>query len=77
MSNYKIILSKELKPGDKIIHNYTKFVIVDCGRGAGAGSFDFGEYFWIRATPIGVKSTNHLIQSFWSFQECPVIKILD
>ena len=70
--SYKIVKAKELKAGDIIVDNYRLFLINKCGFGAGAGSFDgFGEYFWIIGEFVNGEKKE---VSFWSFQECPVIK---
>lgn len=63
----------ELKPGDIIIHNYSKLRILKCGPGGGASN-EFGDYFWIKG--VFVSDFNCSLQEFWSFQECPVIKLL-
>ncbi len=74
MNNYIIVKAKELKVGDTIIHNYSSFLIKECGCGLGAGSIEFGEYFWIKGSFVVKAWDGESTDSFWSFQECPVIK---
>jgi len=77
---YIIIKAKELQVSDIIIHNYTRFFITECGCGQGAGSLDFGEYFWMKGEflykdYIGKPIKDKIV--LWSFQECPIIKCLE
>lgn len=74
---YTVVTAKELKPGDIIIHNYHLFKITGCGCGKGSGSLDFGEYFWIKGYYFIYPNLKTVctIGDFWSFQECPMIKV--
>ena len=46
-NKYSLVLGKELKIGDRIIHNYCSFIITNYGFGKFAGSIEFGEYICI------------------------------
>ncbi len=83
MEKYTIVKAKELKVSDIIIHNYTRFLITECGCGKGAGSLDFGEYFWIKGEFLHADYVSNSIKTFkdkadfWSYQECPIIKCIN
>jgi hypothetical protein len=68
----EIVKAIDLKVGDTIIHKYSKFKITECGCGYGAGN-EFGHYFWIKGYSVSSK----IVDDFWSFQKCPVIKIYE
>lgn len=68
---HEVVNAIHLKPGDIIIHKYSKFKITECGRGFGAGN-EFGNYFWIKGE--GVKQPSK--DEFWSFQMCPMIRLI-
>lgn len=71
---YKIIKGCEIQKGDVVIHNHEKFLVSDCGQGAYAGSFDFGEYFWVKGRPVGLYNPFKKYD-FWTYKNCPVIKV--
>ena len=64
-----------LKPNDVIIHKYSKFKIIECGRGFGSGN-EFGNYFWIKGYNLSPYSQKIEIEDFWSFQMCPMIRLI-
>ena len=71
-----IIKARELKAGDIIIHNYSRFKINNCGFGYVAGN-EFGDYFWIKGYSVnGNKTDPNSIKDFLAFEECPVIKLI-
>ena len=72
LSGFEIVKAIDLKAGDIIIHNYSKFVISACGCGFGAGN-EFGDYFWIKGVFVGSNQP----KEFWSFHRCPVIKFAE
>ena len=78
MKHYILIEGKDLVVGDIIIHNHERFCVTSCGHGAGAGSFDFGEYVWVKGYFIGPKGwklfRGRTKEEFWTYKECPVIK---
>lgn len=69
-TKYEIVLTKDLKPGNVIIHNYSTFLIYKCDKGSGAGN-EFGEYYSIS----GEFCRFNQPASFWSFDDCPIIKV--
>ncbi len=77
LDNYKLVKAIDLKAGDKIIHNYSKFLIQECGCGFGAGN-EFGNYFWIKGNFINGNPTDPSpLKDFWSFQGCPMIVCIE
>lgn len=73
--NHIVCKAIELKAGDVIIHNYSRFKILECGCGFGAGN-EFGNYFWIKGEFVNGNPTDPKpLKNFWSFQECPIIKL--
>mgnify|MGYP003396224233 CR=1 FL=1 len=75
MNNYEIVLGKDLKIGDVIVHNCHKIIITNVSPGKGAGSIDFGEYISIKA--IHPTSWNPFKKNleFWTYNNCPLVKI--
>lgn len=79
MPKYEIVLGKDLKPGDIIIHKYQRFLIKNCGNGKGAGSTDFGEYTYVDGNFIYKSLWEKMLgwksfEDFWTYQECPIIR---
>ncbi len=73
--SYIVCKAIELKAGDVIIHDYSRFKISECGCGFGAGN-EFGNYFWVKGCFVDGNPTDPKpLKDFWSFQECPVIKL--
>jgi hypothetical protein len=70
MAQFVIVKASDLKPGNVIIHNSSKFVITSCGLGTEVDN-EFGNYFWITGT-----SFNNLRMHIWSFENCPVILVI-
>lgn len=62
---YKIVFPIDLKIGDQIIYNGTLVKIEIIGKGKGASSFLFGEY-WFVHTNKG---------KFWLYENLPVVKL--
>ena len=72
-AKYKIVLGKDLKVGDIIVHNRQRCVITFCHQESGAGSFDFGDgYISVHAKRL-TGQVGFLEQEFWTFPECPTI----
>lgn len=71
---YEIVLSKDLKIGDIIIHNGGIILINQIYMCIGAGSFDFGEYISVKATNCGTYPSDGLFD-FWLYRELPVVKV--
>jgi len=71
---HEVVNAIHLKPGDIIIHKYSKFKITECGRGFGSGN-EFGNYFWIKGQNLSpfAQTTK---EDFWSFQKCPMIRLI-
>lgn len=74
LEQYSLCEVKDLNPGDVIVHNYAKFMIIKCGQGTGAGSFDFGNYFWIEGYYTSSQRDEEGLIIFWSYEACPMIK---
>lgn len=75
LPDHEIIAAINLKAGDEIIHKYARFKIQECGCGFGASN-EFGNYFWIKGFFLnGNRADPKPLKDFWSFQECPVIKL--
>lgn len=72
---HEVINAIHLKPGDTIIHKYSKFKIIECGRGFGAGN-EFGNYFWIKGHSLSPYAKK-IKEEFRTFQKCPMIRIIE
>jgi len=75
---YIVVRAKELKKDDIIIYSGLRFKIGDCGCGKFAGSYEFGEYFWIRGEFVNTNPTDmYPEKGFIIFQESPTIKCIN
>lgn len=79
MEKYEIILGKDVKRGDIIIYDADKYMIMKAEKGMGAPSYYFGVYVGIQAIRLREfdSSTTPSIQSFWLFEDLPIIKIIE
>ena len=71
-AQYKIVLGKDLKVGDIIVHKNERVLITSASKGGGSGSFDFGTYLPIKAERL-TGQEGYLAVDFWTFVECPTI----
>lgn len=76
LTGLEIVKGIDLKPGDIIIHNYSRFKITECGLGFGAGN-EFGDYVWVKGKLVTGNPTDPKPEKdFWTFQRCPIIRYL-
>lgn len=74
---YIIVRAKELENKNIIIHLGSRFEIYACGQGVGAGSYEFGEYVWIKGSFVNSNPTDlYPVKDFWLYQESPIIKCI-
>lgn len=67
---FEVILGKDLKVGDIIVHDFQRMLVKSCVKGAGAGTIEFGVYISVVCELL----YNDEEFNFWTYQECPMIK---
>jgi hypothetical protein len=71
-TQYKIVLGKDLKVGDIVVHKNERVLLTSVSEGGGSGSFDFGTYVPIKAEKL-TGQEGYLTVDFWTFVDCPTI----